>query len=75
MCVCGFLFVFVVVVVDVFGVLYACVLYICICTFSAGLSMFHIDRRSRNTLIIIIVIINGKSRPLEGLFSKHLAGR
>ena len=39
------------------GVLYACVLYFSICTCSAQLSMFHMERRSRNTLIIIIIII------------------
>ena len=33
----------------VFSVLYACVLYICICTCSAQLSMFHTERRCRNT--------------------------
>ena len=31
--------------------------YFCICTCSAQLSMFHMERRSRNTLIIIIIII------------------
>ena len=49
----------------VLGVLYACVLYFCICTCSAQLSMFHMERRSRNTLVIIIVImqqINKKTR-------------
>ena len=40
-----------------FGVLYACVLYFCISTCSAQLSMFHMERRYRKTLIIIIVII------------------
>ena len=40
----------------VLSVLYACVLYFCICTCSAQLSMFHMDRRSRNTLIIITII-------------------
>ena len=40
----------------VLSVLYACALYICICTCSAQLSMFHMERRSRNTLIIIIII-------------------
>ena len=39
----------------VLSVLYACVLYFCICTCSAQLSMFHMERRSRNTLIIIII--------------------
>ena len=38
------------------SVLYACVLYFCICTGSTQLSMFHMERRSRNTLIIIIDI-------------------
>ena len=39
----------------------ACVLYFCICTCSAQLSMFHMERRSRNTLIIIIInIFKGK---------------
>ena len=37
--------------------LYACVLHFCICICSAQLSMFHMERRSRNTLIIIIIII------------------
>ena len=32
-------------------VVYACVLYFRICTCSAQLSMFHVERRSRNTLI------------------------
>ena len=31
-------------------------LYFCFCTCSAQLSMFHMERRSRNTLIIIIII-------------------
>ena len=35
------------------SVLYACVLYFCICTCSEQLSMFHMERRSRSTLIII----------------------
>ena len=39
----------------VLGVLYACVLYFCICTCSAQLSMFHMERHSRNTLMIIII--------------------
>ena len=41
----------------VLGVLYACVLYLCICTCLVQLSMFHMERRCRNTLIIIIIII------------------
>ena len=40
----------------VLSVLYACVLYFCICTCSTQLSMFHMERRSRNTLIIIIIM-------------------
>ena len=39
----------------VLSVLYACVLYFCFCTCSAQLSMFRMERPSRNTLIIIIV--------------------
>ena len=41
----------------VLGVLYACVLYFCICTCSAQLSMFHMERRSRNMFIIIIITV------------------
>ena len=41
----------------VLSVLYACVLYFCICTCSAQLSVFHMEKRSRNTLIIIIMQI------------------
>ena len=37
------------------SVLYACVLYFCICTCSAQLIMFHMERRSKNRLIIIII--------------------
>ena len=37
--------------------LYACVLHFCICTRSTQSSIFHMERRSRNTLIIIITII------------------
>ena len=36
----------------VLSVLYACVLYFCICPCTAQLSMFHMEWRSRNTLII-----------------------
>ena len=39
----------------VLSVLYACILYFYTC--SAQLSMFHMQRHSRNTLIIIINII------------------
>ena len=38
-------------------IFFACVLYFCICTCSAQLSMFHMERLSRHTLIIIIIII------------------
>ena len=41
----------------VLSVLFACVLFLCICTCSAQLNMFHMERRSRNTLIIIIIIL------------------
>ena len=34
----------------------ACVFYFCICTCSAQLNMFHTGKRSRNTLIITIII-------------------
>ena len=43
------------------SVLYACVLYFCICTCSAQLSMFHMERHSRNTLIIIIITTDGSA--------------
>ena len=36
----------------VLGALYACVIYFCICTCSAQVSMFPMERRSRNTIII-----------------------
>ena len=39
----------------VLSVLYAYVLYFCICPCSAQFSMFHLERRSRNMLIIIIL--------------------
>ena len=41
----------------VLGVLYACVLHFCICTCSAQMSMFHMERISKNMLIIIIITI------------------
>ena len=41
----------------VLSVLNARVLHFCICTCSAQLNMFHMERRSRNTLIIIFIII------------------
>ena len=48
----------------VLSVLCAYVLYFCICTCSAQLSMFHMNRHSRNTtinsiIIIIIIIMSG----------------
>ena len=49
----------------VLGVLYACVVYFCICTCSTQLSMFHMERRSRNTLIIIIIIHTFPLWPIE----------
>ena len=42
----------------VLDVLYACVLYFYICTCSAQLSMLHMERHSRISLIIIIITIN-----------------
>ena len=39
----------------VLSVLYACVLHFCTCTCSTHLSMFHMERRSRNTLINLII--------------------
>ena len=41
----------------VLSVVYACVLCFCICTCSAKLSVFHVERRSKNTLMIITIII------------------
>ena len=38
----------------VFGCLICMFFYFCICTCSAQLSMFHMEKRSKNTLIIII---------------------
>ena len=40
----------------VLSALHTCVLYFCICPCSAQLSMFHVERRSRKMLIIIIII-------------------
>ena len=42
----------------VLSVLYECVLYFCICTCSAQLSIFHMEKRSRNMLIIIILLLS-----------------
>ena len=41
--------------------LYACVWYFCICPCSAQMSMFHMERRSRNTLIIINIFNNNNN--------------
>ena len=46
-------------------VLYACVLYFCIGTSSAQLSMFYMERHSRNTLIITIITITQSSTSLD----------
>ena len=52
----------------VLGVLYACVLCFCICTCSTQLSMFHMERYSRNMrIIIIITIIISNSRLQENM--------
>ena len=40
----------------VLGVFNACVLYFCICTCSAQLSMFHMKRCSKNALFIVIKV-------------------
>ena len=40
----------------VLGDLYACVLYFCICTCSAQLSMFYMEMLSRNITIIIVIV-------------------
>ena len=45
----------------ILGVLYACVLYFCICTCSAQLSMFHVEGHSRNMLFVITIITNDKT--------------
>ena len=39
----------------VLGVLYVCVLYFCICTCSAQLSMFPLERCSRNMLLSLLL--------------------
>ena len=43
----------------VLSILYACVLYFCVCTCSVQLSMFHMERCCRNTLIILNVFNKG----------------
>ena len=51
----GFLWVFFFMLSWIFGHLLFCALYACVSYFcSAQLSMFHIERRSRNIIIIII---------------------
>ena len=37
------------------GVSYPCVLHFCICICSAQLSVFHMERRFKNTIIIIML--------------------
>ena len=32
-------------------------LYFCICTWSVQLRMIHIEKRSRNTVIIVVVVV------------------
>ena len=39
------------------GVFCACVVCFCICTCSVQLSMFHVERCSRNMLIIVNIIV------------------
>ena len=58
----------------VLHVLYACVLYFCICTCSAQLSMFHMERRSRNMLIIIITMKWHEPRGVEKAGCKIYSG-
>ena len=41
----------------VLNVLYACVLYFCICPCSTQRSMSHMERRSTNTLIMMIMMM------------------
>ena len=57
----------------VLSVLYAFVLYFCICTCSVQLSMFHMERRSRNTLTTIIfkyVIFSGNLRLSDKMYQR-----
>ena len=51
----------------VLSVLYTCVSYFCICPCSAQLSMFHMERRSRNMLIIITIFISITSHHRKAL--------
>ena len=39
------------------GVFFACVLYVCICTCSAQLGMLHMERRFKNTFIVMLMMI------------------
>ena len=68
----------------VLSVLYVCVQYFCIYTCSAQLNMFHMEMRSRNTLIIIIIKFdfeflsqnrNTKNCPCRSVFDVHCACR
>ena len=52
----------------VLSVLYAGVLYFCIWTCSAQLSMFHMKRCSRTTLITIIIIIIIRAHQEESVY-------
>ena len=47
----------------VLSVLYACVLYFCICTCSAQVSMFHVERRSLLLLLLLSINVSFKSPP------------
>ena len=64
---CSFFYAYLDVSARLFGhllllsLLYACVFYFCICTCSAQLSMFHMEKRSRNTLITIIIMLSDLS--------------
>ena len=42
------------------SVLYACIFYFCICTCSGQLSMFHMEKRSRNTLLLLFILLSVK---------------
>ena len=41
----------------VLSVLYACVLHFCICTCSAQLSMFHMERRSKICSLLLLLLL------------------
>ena len=53
---------------------YACVLYFCICTCSVQLSMFHMEGRSGNTIIIISIIIEDLFRQFCVLLHRYGSG-